>query len=151
MNKQLRVWLALALLAWAVEAEAACWRAFGKRPAPFGSDLQVRNLQRLVRSGKCRFYGMSWQTRDFSSGPTTSVLVYDTKHGTMYRVHHDPGVLDSWNKWTGVTTAALLADKPWDGFDCGYFSSGTGWVEAPAEVIAFVRKNGGARLANMLR
>lgn len=120
----------------------ACWKDVGLK-AEYGSADQLRDLQQFARSGRsCDFYAITWRIRPMPD--RRSVLIWDLNRQQLVRIHiesHRP----RWERWTGATRRAVLADDPGDGYDYASYTSGSGSAGVSSGARSFVRSGAGSR------
>lgn len=131
--------LILALLGVPRHAPAtACWKDAG-RQAEYGSADQIRDLQQFARSNtSCAFFAITWRIRPLPN--RRSLVVWDLDGQRLVRIHIEGGQ-PRWERWTGVTRRAVIADDPDDGYDYTSYTSGRGPAGLPAAAKRFVRSN----------
>jgi hypothetical protein len=139
------VLFAFSLLAQIQTSKAVCWIEVGAR-AEYGSTDQVRDLQRHVKSSSCDLLGLAWRIKPIPE--RESLLLWDAKQQTLFRVHVDgrgASAVVRWEKWTGAAKEKILADNPSDGFDLASYLEGRGKVGMSPAAISFVRKQAPGR------
>jgi hypothetical protein len=120
----------------AQQGKPVCWVDGGLK-ADFGSENQLRELQRYAKSGTCEVFAMTWRIKMLPQ--RQSLMLWDLKKQALYRIHVDAGA--RWERWSGATKAAILADDASDGLDLPSYSDGQGKTDASPEAAAFVKSH----------
>jgi len=85
---------------------------------------QIRDLQQFARSNtSCEFFAITWRIRPLPN--RKSLVIWDINAQRLVRIHIDNGQ-SRWERWTGVTRRAVIADDPGDGYDYASYTNGTG-------------------------
>jgi hypothetical protein len=131
----LAVLIALALTGQANAVPPACWTRITSRPQ-FTAAQQVRELQGRIKSASCDVIGVTWTTSPSEHG----LLLWESKPQTLWRVTM-AGQAARWERWSGASTARLLADEPADGFTLGANTQGKGRAAISPSAGGFVKQH----------
>jgi len=105
----------------------------------YGSFDQIRDLQQFARSNtSCAFFAITWRIRPLPN--QRSLVIWDLNRQRLVRIHIDDGHA-RWERWTGATRRAVIADDPGDGYDYASYTNGSGPAGLSRAARTFVHSN----------